>query len=261
MTSKNTLLVIDSEDKLSAVETTSRFTVRVKPAIVGARRVSLAFAILPNTTYNVNSSNNVLSWSDGTGTHTVSVTPGSYNTTNLGTTIASTMTATGSQTYTVAYNSITYHYTISAVGAFTLLYTSATVGTIYPTLGYKFSSNPSPATSFESNAAIALWDAPYYVVRVDKIISHVQTTNGASNIGTFLINNSTAQNGDIRHWTQFNNFNEVSGINVNIDSLFIELYDHRGQLADINDSDWAMGLSIDYGDDDLPQVMLLGGGC
>jgi hypothetical protein len=106
---KHKILVISSEDKIYSTDNTNQFTVQIRPAINHATRVTLAWAIIPNSTYNINQYNNQLYFTDGGGAHTLTITSGSYNTTNLGSTIAAAMTAAGSQAYTLAYNPITYH--------------------------------------------------------------------------------------------------------------------------------------------------------
>jgi hypothetical protein len=113
-------------------------------------------------------------------------------------------------------------------------------------LGYKQSANSGSATSFESNSAVALWDQPYYLIRIDKIPSYVQTTDPASNFGTFIVNSTAAENGQLIEWTQGTNYNQISDININIDQLFVQLFDHEGRLADINDSEWQCALLVDY---------------
>ena len=154
--SRTNIVVINSVDRLSPLETSSQFTVAVRPAIVNAKSVALMYAIIPNSTYNITAANNSLSFDDGS-VITVNIPPGSYNTTTLAATIAATMTAAGSQTYTVTYNPTTYHYTISAPGFFSLFYGFFTNRSIFPTIGFRFNTNSFPAFSFESNAAVQLW--------------------------------------------------------------------------------------------------------
>lgn len=244
--SKSKIVVINSADRIGTLEASNQFTVKIQPAILNASRVSLAFVILPNSTYNITTSNNSISWDDGS-VITSQIPVGSYNATTLASAVAAQMTATGSQTYTVTYNATTYHYTISAVTrAFSLFYEFYRSNSIFPTMGFRYNTNSLPASSFESNAAIQLWDSPFFTIRVDKIPSNVQTSQSASNFGTFVVNNTTAQDGTIRGWTQWTNFNEYTNISVNIDTLFIELRDHSGELANINDSDWVFGIQVWY---------------
>lgn len=243
--SNSKLIVINSADRLSPLENSNQFTIRIRPAIVNACHILLAFCIIPNSTYNITSNNNKLSFDDGS-VITISIPPGSYNVTNLASTIAAAMTAAGSQTYTVIYNPITYHYTISATNPFALLYDFFTSTTIYPTLGYRFNTNSVFATSHEGNSAVSLWASPYFTIRIDKVPFTVQTSQSANNFGTFVINNNQLQDGSIIQWTKSANYNEFSNINVNIDTLFIELRDYLGNLADINQSEWSMGLRISY---------------
>lgn len=243
---KNRILVLSSEDKVLSSDTTNQFTLHVRPAVLRARAVSLLWAIIPNSTYNINQYNNTLYFTDGGGAHTITITPASYNTTTLGAAITAAMTSAGSQAYTVAYDASTYHYTISAAGAFSLQYINTNTATIFPTLGYKFGVNSGSATSFVSNAAVALWDQPYYLIRVDKFTSHVQTSDPDSNFGAFIVDTVAAENGELIRWTVGNAYEQKTLVNTNIDQLYIQLYDHEGRLADINDSEWQFCISVEY---------------
>ncbi len=243
---KNRILVLSSEDKVLSSDTTNQFTLRVRPAVLNARAVTLLWAIIPNSTYNINQYNNRLYFTDGGGAHTITITAGSYNTTTLGAAIAAAMTAAGAQTYTVAYDAGTYHYTISAPGAFSLQYINTNTATIFPTLGYKFTANSGSSTSFVSNSAVALWDNPYWLIRVDKFSSHVQTSDPDSNFGAFIVDTAAAENGELIHWTQGNAYEQKTLVNTNIDQLYIQLYDHEGRPADINDSEWQFCVSVEY---------------
>src|SRR2546423_1273454 len=107
--SKSKIVVINSTDRIGVLESSSQFTVRVQPAITNACKVSLAFAIIPNSTYNITADNNLISYDDGS-VITSTIPPGSYNATTLAAEVASVMTANGSQTYSVIYNATTYHY-------------------------------------------------------------------------------------------------------------------------------------------------------
>jgi hypothetical protein len=242
---RKSILVISSEDKLSPLETSSRFTVRIRPAITSALSCRLLFAIIPNSTYNVNTTNNVFVFDDGS-VRTLQIAPGSYTAATLATAVAAAMTAAGAQTYTVVYNAQTYHYTISAPGPFALLYTVFASTSLFPTMGFLQNVNGLPALSHESTGAVRLWDYPYFVIRVDKIPARVQNTQGDSNFGSFIVNNTTAQDGTLKEWTQNSNYNEVTGVNVNMDFLSVELRDHRGALADINSSNWTFAIEITH---------------
>jgi hypothetical protein len=183
----------------------------------------------------------VLSFDDGS-VVSITIQPGSYNTASLASTIAAAMTAAGSQTYTVTYNPITYHYTISAPGAFNLLYEFFANNTIFPTLGYRFRANSAAATSHEGNSAVQLWRTSYFLIRIDKVPYKVQTTKATNNFGSFIINNTTSQDGTVLEWRERDQYEQKVHISVNVDVLYIELIDERGNLADINNSEWSFAL-------------------
>jgi len=70
--------------------------------------------ILPRTWYDVTSSNNKIYFTDAAGSHTASLTSGSYTVTNLATEIGTRMTsASGSKTFTCTANNNTMKYTIA----------------------------------------------------------------------------------------------------------------------------------------------------
>ena len=243
--SKTSIIVINSLDRINPFDSSTRFTVKIRPAIQGATSVSLAYVLIPNSTYNITAANNLLSFDDGA-VRTIAIPPGSYTTTTLGTTIAAAMTAAGSQTYTVTYNPITYHYTISAPVAFSLFYEFFTSASIFPTLGYRRTVNSAPAISHEGNAAVALWRSPNFLIRIDKVPYGVQTTRDSSNWAAFVVNTAQPQNGDVAEWTRNNNYDQTVSVNVNIDTLYIELLDNVGSPAQINDSEWSFAMHVSH---------------
>ena len=240
---RSNLIVINSADRINQFDSSNRFTVKVYPSVQNARKISLEYVQIPNSTYNITSNNNKLSFDD-TSTYTIDITPGSYTATTLATQIAAQMNAVGARTYTVTYDPTTYHYTISATGLFSLFYNFFGSSSIFPTLGFRFTTNSLPATSFTSNAAIQLMNLPNLYIKIDKAPFTVQSTGAASNFASFVVNSVVPQNGTFISWTRNTQFEQSVEVAVNFDTLFIELSDANNNLADINSSEWSMGLRV-----------------
>lgn len=79
---------------------------------------------IPYTFYQIDYFNQWIDYSDSNGDHSVAIPAGNYNTTNLSTTLQ-TLLSNGGLTYSVTYNSIQGHYTITVdSGNFQFLFES-----------------------------------------------------------------------------------------------------------------------------------------
>lgn len=118
------LLFIDSSQRTSG--TSSSFDILLNQE-VPMDSLKLQSVTIPNTFYNITSSNNSFTVTEGANTVSVSLTPGLYsiNTllTLLGTALTDNATLTG--TYTCTLDSITQYVTISCTTNFTVISTGA----------------------------------------------------------------------------------------------------------------------------------------
>jgi hypothetical protein len=247
MSSQPRTLTINSQDRtLNSISSTD-FYVDIIPAITYASKFQLISAIIPNTTYNISSSNNVLNWQEASTTNYQAViVPGSYSAVSLATAIAAAMNAVGTVTYSASYNQTTYKMTI-ANSATTFFFTFGTnqTNSIARSIGYT-AANGSIGSSQVSQGAVQLADPLYYYIKIDKI---QQGCRGSNNIdyGTFFVENSSAPNGSINYFNMGNNYPmDEPGGGIYVNSMKVKLYKWNNQPVDLNGSDWNFTLGIFY---------------
>lgn len=110
--------------------------------------------VLPQTYYNVNSSNYILAWVDAANVfHGISITLGDYSDVELAAELQTLMNANKSvgdvATYTVSINSTTKKFTFSATANFELR--CAGTKTIFPLLGFLTTYHRTGASSYTGN--------------------------------------------------------------------------------------------------------------
>ena len=114
------LLTLNSKDRISG--SSSDFLVKINNPPKNISQVCLREVILPNSIYNINSSNNMLYFEVGsTGVANLSIPPGFYNTLSLVTKLNERFTAIGVAT-TVTYDSTNNKYTFTHPSIFNLYF-------------------------------------------------------------------------------------------------------------------------------------------
>ena len=114
-------LWISSKDRDATSQGTSDFSVTLKDWKNWVDAINLEQVTLP-ALYNIDASNNVITFNEGGGDLTATITPGAYST-SVGTVllqaaIKTALDAAGGQVYTVTYDDNAYKLTISAAGNF-----------------------------------------------------------------------------------------------------------------------------------------------
>lgn len=103
--------------------------------------------ILPLSYDVVNSNNNVINYIDSGGAHSATIPRGTYSITQFAPAIGSAMTTSGSQTYTVTYDTVTSKLTITAPGTFQMV---GSTSSSYDLLGLNPAVTTAAATSYTS---------------------------------------------------------------------------------------------------------------
>src|ERR1700678_3799195 len=137
-------LTINSLDRNANSNSTTDFNVNILPAITNAKKFTLASASIPNTTYNVTSTNNTLYWTDSTTTNfTATISPGSYSATTLASAIVTAMNSV-SANYLASYSTTTYLLTVSNSGL-----------TFYFSFGTNTTNSMAYVMGFAANGTLA----------------------------------------------------------------------------------------------------------
>ena len=198
--------------------------------------LSVQYANIPYSFYNINSTNNTLNYTLNSVNYTITITPGNYNITQLITALKTLMTG-----FTISYNSITNKITFShSTYNFTFLSTS----TCQEVLGFELkTSYTSSSLSLVSVSCISL-------------IS-IKCINVVSNLLTYNINKSnpnnqsilccipiTTQPNSIIEYKNSNNFRSNLFINQ-ISTIVIKLMDQNSNVLDLNGLDFFLTIQLD----------------
>ena len=226
-------LIVDSFDRSSSSSSTSDFYVTLDRPIEKGNHLTLVNAIIPNTYYVFNSNNNVITFNEGAGSVTATITAGSYGTGALATEIQTQMNGAGLSTdYTVTFDDTTLKYTITkASSTFELEFTVAS--SPYYELGFT-ASDTGLATSQTSANVVSLNGPRYFYLNVDgDFQSKVYTSN--YRVFDFIFPNQGVF-GDTNDYSEVN-FKQKRCVNRQINHMHIQLCDRSGTNINLNGSD------------------------
>lgn len=238
-------LTINSLDRNVGSNSTTDYNVNILPAITNAKKFTLASASIPNTTYNVSSSNNTLYWTDSTtATFTTTISPGSYSATTLASAIQTAMNSVSSG-YMASYSSTTYLLTVANSGlTFYFSFGTNTTNSLAYVMG--FATNGTLAASQTGQNVVNLAGAQFYYLVIDQIPCQCRGAN-AVDYGSFVVINEVAPDGSINYFNENQNYNtyEIGG-GINLNVLHVQLKTWNNQLINLNGADWSFTMSICY---------------
>jgi len=198
--------------------------------------LSVQYANIPYSFYNINSSNNVLNYTLNFVNYTIAITPGNYNITQLITFLKSNMSG-----FTITYNSMTNKITFS-----------------HSTYNFSFlsTSTCNEILGFLKNTSYASYNLS--LVSVDCIsLIPIKCINIVSNLLTYNINKSnpnnqsilccipiTTQPNSIIEYKNNNNFRSNLFINQ-ISNIVIKLTDQNNNAIDLNGLGFFMTIQLD----------------
>ena len=198
--------------------------------------LSVQYASIPYSFYNINSTNNLLNYTLNSVSYSITITSGNYNITQLITSLKSLMSG-----FTISYSSITSKITFShSTYNFSFLSTS----TCQEILGFELKTTyTSTLLSLVSVSCISL-------------IS-IKCINVVSNLLTYNINKSnpnnqsilccipiTTQPNSIIEYKNNNNFRSNLFINQ-ISNIIIKLTDQNNNILDLNGLDFFFTIQLD----------------
>jgi hypothetical protein len=198
--------------------------------------LSVQYASIPYSFYNINTTNNVLIYTLNLVNYTVTITPGNYNITQLVTFLKSNMSG-----FTISYNSITNKMTFShSTYNFTFLSTS----TCQEILGFKTNTNYTSTTlSLISMNCVSL-----IPIKCINIVSNLLTYNinksNPNNQSILCCMPITTQPNSIIEYKNNNNFRSNLFINQ-ISNITIKLADQNNNILNLNGLDFFLTIQLD----------------
>lgn len=231
------LLLINSKERESSSTSSSDFHIELKKPIQGCY-VYLISAHIPNTFYNITSSNNKIRWSYGaTPTSTSATIPdGAYAADDLASQLQTLMDADvgDTNTYSVSYDSTTFKFTFSrASGSNDFRLDFSNSDTPYYILGFANSNTALDANDKTSSSVANLHPYQHIFIHIDEfkddLIIPINTTSG--NIQEIYLNNSYTQTTELR----YNNY---------LRHLHVKLQDQNHNDISLNGADFSILLGI-----------------
>lgn len=226
------LLIIDSAERIPGSVSSTDFMVTI-PIAVDAEAFELVCARIPNTFYNITALNNTLRFNDGVA-KSITVPNGSYTPASLCAAIQTALTAASALTWIVEYSAITFHITISANAAFSLLFAN-TVASIGPTLGFE-AADTAAALSASGTKAVNLLPQRLYI-DIPDISTGARSTMDS---GTFVIPINASAN-QIIEYDSGSNFKQKRHVPAGIilRTFRVRLTHQGGATVDLNGSEWS----------------------
>ena len=198
--------------------------------------LSVQYANIPYSFYNINSTNNVLNYTLNSVNYTVTITPGNYNITQLIAFLKTSMSG-----FTISYNSITNKITFShSTYNFNFLSTS----TCQEILGFSKSiNNRSTTLSLVSVNCVSL-----IPIKCINVVSNLITYNinkaNPNNQSILCCIPVTTQPNSIIEYKNNNNFRSNLFINQ-ISNIVIKLTDQNNNALDLNGLDFFITIQLD----------------
>ena len=248
MSQRTHQLVLDSRDRINyPISSSHDCQLRIKPSIKGFNKVELLGMQIIETSYNITSANNRVSFTVGGTNYVVAIDPTSYSPCTLAAELKRIMEAASAETFTIYYDTgyFKFGFTIDSAPSFQFNWAGLVNSAGY-ILGFTGFDTGVTKTIY-SVVASSLNLPPYYYVQIMEFGSHTRSSH-ENDWATFCIMN-TGNGGDILNHTMFSTYqlleyfgsSELSTVNVRIKT-------RDNNYVDLNNSDWFMLLRLHYPD-------------
>lgn len=224
-----------------AIITGNNVDCELKYLVKNVASITLLTCEIPTTIYNVNVNNYIIKLKEGATTVTGTLAPGNYTVGDIISQLAALLTSIspGSLTYTITYSTVSMGFTISAGGAFSLIF-PATGGLNY-ILGFAAgSTNASSGNTVTSTTTANLANPINLFIRFNNVslgtspfLAKIQVQSGAN---TILYN---AEN------TSYDNTKTLQS-NQAFKVVNFSLVDDYNNLVSLNGQNWYCTIRFFY---------------
>ena len=230
---KPNIIVINSKDRLYG--TSSNFDIQFNVALSSVKALKLLSAQIPNSIYNVKSTNNILYIN----TIPVIIPQGAYNITSLVTSLQNVLNAAGfGILFTITYSDITLKLTISATGPFSV---TDGINSINALLGFQISG---PSNSKTGSNIVNLAGDIYYYLCIDVFNNQIKSSN-SKDYGAYVIPTQVASGG-ITQFRINTDFPILETTTQNINKINISVKGYDGSYIDFNGADLVLIFEVHY---------------
>ena len=243
---KSHIIVFDSKHRLNYNLTEANdCQVRFEPAIGGFNKVELLNFSVPIIQYNIDSSNNLVYFNDGSSDWVATLSSGAYTYITLPIELKRAMDDVSSQSFDVSYSEITFKLsvTVTSVASFKFTF-SNTSNSAARILGFQ-NSDTSLAATHTSFFSLNLSLPMYFFVQIPELGTHVKSSS-QNDWGTFVLTTS-GNSGDILTFNMFSGYQLLESFqHSSLSSVNIRLVNSGGELLDLRGLDWIMVLKLHY---------------
>jgi len=226
-------IVINSKDRLFG--NSSSFEVQFAQSLVNVKSLKLLSASIPNSSYNINSTNNII-YVNG---NPVGIPIGSYNTSNLPSTIQTALNGAGlGIIFTVTYSDTTLKLTISGSVAFSI---TAGANSINDLIGFL---PAGPLLSITGTDILDLSGEQYYYLIIDVFNNNIKSSN-IKDYGAYVIPSSVSSGG-ISQFRMNTDYPAIETTTSNINKMNIAIKTYNGRYVDFNGADIVLIFEINY---------------
>lgn len=232
-------LLIDSRDRLANSVSSSDCTFQLVDGSLIFKMVKLLHFQVPNTLYNITSTNNKLTFNDGTNPYTVTIPVGNYNIVDLIGELETLMNATASShVFDITYDEKTYKVTIeetSGPSNFSLLFSTGD-DQMFKELGFA-QIDLSAAATYTSSKAIDLSGQAFVYLDFSFLGDQIRTTN--QNDSPSFVVPLVGSNGELEISNPENSFEQELNAPVIVNHFSVKLKGRDGTTLDFNGAEWS----------------------
>lgn len=233
------LFVVNSKDRLPQSASSSDCVFQFNA--FNATSADVVSLQMPQTQYNINSTNNKVYFNDGVNCN-FTIPTGNYSVYDFITALQTGFN-TVSANYIVTYSDVSMKITITGLIPFQLLFGTNTTNTGAYIMGFNNIDNVL-ALSQTSNNCIDLSLPLYICCDISEFETNVKSTNDSSSTFVFV---NKGNCGDILVYTEMSDYKQCTSITEsNIQNLHIRWTIPGNYPLDINNADWMMVLRLHY---------------
>ena len=233
---------VDSSHRISGTSNDLRLSLSSKHSQSDEHELKVLQAIIPNSYYLINSSNNTFTCNDGSD-KTITLTQGNYaSLSTLATEIKTQLDASTIYTFTVSANTGTNKLEFSTTGAFTLSAFNESLGDV---LGFEASTSYASTANALTSVNVCNLVGTQYIDIVSDISTNSSTSNGLresqmlARVPVSLVNSF-----DLMVYSPPTG--DKSGHQAkSLRSLSLRLVSQYGNTLDLNGKSWSIVLSVE----------------
>lgn len=232
-------LVINSADRNSG--NSNNYVIKFPSAMKNVKGVKLLSVQLPNTIYNITTSNNGLAFTLGSTLYTFTISPGAYTASTLANIIQTGMTNQVANSWNVSLDTTSLKTVITGTSAFVLNLSNA-ISTMNAILGFGTTDTSSATIQTSTNCFNLGIPTPLYI-DIDELGRNISSSD--KSLHTFVIQ-MTQNSTSFANYRTMSDFRQMDNEQFGgLQQFSISLRQRNNLLVDLNNADWNMIIEFD----------------